>query len=243
MISTIAVFILAAGLPYYLLLERLSFLKSKHIFLISATLFLLADMSTNYIQNEYSTPFVIVALISAVFSVYKATQTTNFYKLAYYLFFVNSPFFLLFENEAAMYSISLLVSLTGIFLTGRFYEKHYGSANYHQITGITLVRPYIGTYLIFYLIAIALYPPFPNSLYFLSYIFNSDPSPLWFVVIITLFFGNFFLAMRVMKKTLFGRPNANIHYVHMTTGEKATHLFVVLLLLLLSVNGFKEVLL
>jgi len=242
-LANILIFILAAGVPYFILLEKVSFIKSKHIFLISAFAFVLAIVGENYFHEQHSAWYIVAALLSAIFSIYKATKTTNFYKLSYYLLFVNAPFFLLFENEASMYSISLLVTLMGLFLTGRFYEKYYGSANYHHITGITLVRPYIGTYLIFYLIALALYPPFPNSLYFLGYIFNSDPSPLWYAVIITLFFGNFFLAMRVMKKTLFGRPNSNIHYVHMTAKEKAMHMFIVLLLLALSVNGFKELLL
>ena len=243
MISNIGLFLLAAGLPYYILLEKVKFMKSKHIFLLSGLLLLSAVILSRFVPSEHTAPFVIVALLSSMFSIYRATKTTNFYKLGYHLIFVNAPFFLLFENEGAMYSLSLLVSLTGIYLIANFYEKNYGSANYHHITGITLVRPYIGTYLTFYLIALALYPPFPNSLYFLGYIFNSEPSLLWSIVIITLFVGNFFLAMRVMKKTLFGRPNSNIHYVHMTAMEKATHLFIVLLLLLLSVNGFKEMLL
>jgi hypothetical protein len=243
MIPDIVLFILAAGLPYYLLLEKVTFIKSKHIFILSALLLLSAVLISRFIPNEHTAPFVVFAIISSMFSIYKATKTTNFYKLGYYLIFVNAPFFILFESDGAMYSISLLVSLTGIYLIANFYEKNYGSANYHHITGITLVRPYIGTYLTFYLIALALYPPFPNSLYFLGYIFNSEPNLLWYIVIITLFFGNFFLAMRVMKKTLFGRPNSNIHYVHMTSKEKATHLFIVVLLLVLSANGFKEMLL
>ena len=243
MIPNIVMFILAAGLPYYILLEKVPLLKSKHIFLISALLLLSAVVESRFIPNEHIVSFVVISLVSSIFSIYKATKTTNFYKLGYYLIFVNAPFFILFEDAGAMYSLSLLVSLAGIYLIAKFYEKNYGSANYHHITGITLVRPYIGTYLTFYLIALALYPPFPNSLYFLGHIFNSEPNLLWYAVIITLFFGNFFLAMRVMKKTLFGRPNSNIHYVHMTSMEKATHLFIVLLLLLLSVNGFKEMLL
>lgn len=243
MIFSIGLFLLAAGLPYYILLEKVSFLKSKHIFLLSGLLLLSAVILSRFIPNEHTEVFVAVALLSSIFSIYRATKTTNFYKLGYHLIFVNAPFFLLFEDEGAMYSLSLLVSLTGIYLIANFYEKNYGSANYHHITGITLVRPYIGTYLTFYLIALSLYPPFPNSLYFLGYIFNSEPSLLWSVVIVTLFFGNFFLAMRVMKKTLFGRPNTNIHYAHMTSGEKVMHLFIVVLLMLLSVNGFKEMLL
>lgn len=242
MISDIVLFILAAGLPYYILLEKIT-VKSKYIFLLSGFLLLSSVIASEFVSSEHTTPFVVVALISAMFSIYKAMKTTNFYKLGYYLIFVNAPFSILFENEGAMYSLSLLVSLTGIYFIANFYEKNYGSANYHHITGITLVRPYIGTYLTFYLIALALYPPFPNSLYFLSYIFNSEPSLLWYIVIITLFFGNFFLAMRVMKKTLFGRPNSNIHYVHMTSKDKATHFLIVVLLLILSINGFKEMLL
>ena len=243
MITNIGLFLLAAGLPYYILLEKVKFMKSKYIFLLSGLLLLSAVILSRFVPNEHTESLVTIALLSSIFSIYRATKTTNFYKLGYHLIFVNAPFFLLFEEEGAMYSLSLLVSLTGIYLIANFYEKNYGSANYHHITGITLVRPYIGTYLTFYLIALALYPPFPNSLYFLKYIFNSEPSLLWNIVIITLFVGNFFLAMRVMKKTLFGRPNSNIHYVHMTTTEKATHLLIVLLLLLLSMNGFKEMLL
>ena len=168
MIQNIAFLLLAAGIPYYLLLEKIPGIKSKHIFLISASLLIGAIVLSFYVPNEHQPAFVIISLLSAIFSIYKAGKTTNFYKFAYYLIFVNAPFFILFEDMGALYSVSLLVSLTGIFLIARFYEKNYGSANYRYITGITLVRPYIGTYLTFYLIALALYPPFPNSLFFFS---------------------------------------------------------------------------
>lgn len=241
----IVLFILAAGVPYYILLERIKPLKSKHIFLLSGILLLCAVVFSSYIPNEHKTPLVLISLISALFSIYKATRTTNFYKFGYYLIFVNAPFFILFEGEGegAMFSLSLLISLIGLYLIAKFYEKHYGSANYRYITGITLVRPYIGTYLTFYLIAIALYPPFPHSLFILSYILKSEPNLLWLMVVGTLFFGNFFLAMGVMKRTLFGRPNPNIHYVHMTTKEKIPHMLIIALLLVLSGFGLKEILL
>ena len=242
MIQNIAFLLLAAGIPYYLLLEKIPGIKSKHIFLISASLLIGAIALSFYVPNEHQTIFVIISLLSAIFSIYKAGKTTNFYKFAYYLIFVNAPFFILFEDKGALYSVSLLVSLTGIFLIARFYEKSYGSANYRYITGITLVRPYIGTYLTFYLIALALYPPFPNSLFFLGYIFKSEPNLLWYAVVITLFFGNFHLAMGVMRKTLFGRPNSHIHYVHMTRKEKATHTFIMILLLAISGFGLVEIL-
>ena len=242
MLTAVVLLIFSAGVPYYIFLEHNKKIKSDVIFLLSAILLLAAIIVASFTTNEYSGEFVIVSLVSAIFSIYKATKTTNFYKLGYYLIFVNAPFFILFEDHESWYSVSLLVSLAGLYLVGKYYEKNYGSANYHHITGITLATPCIGSYLTFYLIALALYPPLPNSVFFLSYIFNSEPNLLWYIVVITLFFGNFFLAMSVMKNTLFGKPNPNIHYVHMNIKEKAIHFFIVILLLLLSAYGLKETL-
>ena len=240
--SNLLFLLLAAGVPYYILLEKFTSLRSRHIFLLSAFSLLCAVGLTFVLTNEHRTAFVLVSLVSALYSVYRATKTTNFYKLGYYLIFVNAPFFMMFEGEGVFYSLSLLLALAGIYLIAHFYEKHYGSANYHYITGITLVRPYIATYLSFYLIALSLYPPFPNSLFFLNYILGTETNLLWFAVVITLFFSNFYLAMGVMRHTLFGRPNANIHYVHMTNKEKLPHLLIIALLLVFSVYGLKEIL-
>jgi len=243
MIFSILFLLLAAGVPYYIVLEKNTKLHSKHIFLLSGFLLLCAIILSLYIPNEHHTSLVIISFISALYSIYKATKTTNFYKLGYYLIFVNAPFFILFEDAGAMYSLSLLVALMGLFLIGKFYEKNYGSANYRHITGVTLTTPCVGTYLTLYLIALALYPPFPNSLFFLSHIFNSEPNTLWYVVVTTLFFGNFYLSMGVMRLTLFGRPHSDIHYVHMNSKEKMTHFFILMLLLTLSFFGLKETLL
>ena len=241
MTSSLVLLVLAAGVPYYLVLER--FLSSRAIFLLSALLLAGAIGMSFYVPNEHRTVFVLISFISSLISIYMATKTTNFYKLGYYLVFVNAPFFILFEEKGALYSTSLLVSLMGLFFIGRFYEKNYASANYHYIRGIILSTPHIGTYLTVYLITLALYPPFPNALYFLSHILNAQTNVLWYVVVITLFFGNFHLAMKVMKESLFGNPNPNIHYVDLSTQEKALHLGVVFLLLTLSIYGIKEILL
>lgn len=235
-------FMMAAGVPYYLLLERNRQFSSKGILLLSGFLLLCAVGLSSFVTYEYRSPLVLIALLSAVFTIYRATKTTNFYKLGYYLLFVNAPFFVLFEAHGALYSLSLLVTLLGIYLIARFYEKNYGSANYQYITGITLATPYIGAFLTMYLITLALYPPFPNALFFLNYLLKSEPSLLWYLAVVILFFGNFFLAMRVMTTTLFGRPNTNIHYVHMTPKEKITHLLIMAMLLMLSIYGLKETL-
>ena len=241
--SSILLLLLAAGLPYYVILEKSSRFNSKSIFFLSSFLLVSGVVLSLYITNEHNIIAVVIAFASALYSIYRATKTTNFYKLAYYLIYINAPFFLLFEEKGSLYTASLLISLAGLYLIGRFYEKNYGSANYLSVRGITLTTPCVGTYLTLYLIAIALYPPFPNSLYFLNYILHADASLFSYIVIITLFGANFFLVMRVMKITLFGRANPNIHYVHMSTNEKIIHSIVVALLLVLSIYGLKEILL
>jgi hypothetical protein len=241
--SSILLLLLVGGLPYYLVLEKSRKFSSKSIFLISAFFLLCAIMLSLFVPNKHESLVVIVAFINAVYTIYRASKITNFYKLGYYFIFINAPFFLLFENAGAFYSLSQLVSLVGIYLIANFYKKNYGSANYLAVRGITLKTPCVATYLTLYLIALALYPPFPNSLFFLSYVFNSDSNLLWYIVVVTLFLGNFFLAMRVMRKTLFGQPNLNIHYVHMTLKEKIIHSLVVIALLALSTYALKEMLL
>ena len=242
MTSSILFLILAAGIPYYFILEKLGFVSSKLIFIISALLLVGAIVLSFYMPNEHYMPFVYISFASALFTIYKATKTTNFYRLGYYLIFVNAPFFILFEEKGAMYSSALLVSLLGLFLIARFYEKHYASANYHYIRGIMLSTPHIGTYLTVYLVALALYPPLPNAFYFLSYVLSSETSAVGYVIVVTLFFGNFYLAMQVMKESVFGKPNSNIHYVELDAKEKVMHMIVVIALLALSINGVKEIL-
>lgn len=241
--TDILLLLLAAGLPYYVVLEKISSISNKLIFIFSALLLLTGVVASLYITNDHSTVGVAVAFASALYSIYRALKTTNLYRLGYYLIYVNAPFFLLFEEKGSHYSTSLLVSLLGLYLIASFYEKNYGSANYQSVRGITLSTPCVGTYLTLYLVAIALYPPFPNSLFFLNYIFNSETAMISYVVVITLFMANFYLVMRVMKTTLFGQRNPNIHYVHMTTKEKTIHALVVVMLLILSLYALWEMLL
>ncbi len=242
MIANIVLFLLAGGVPYYLFFEKNRSFSAKKIFLLSVLLLLSAIVLSFYISNDHPVSLVVISFISALYSIYKASKTTNFYKLGYYFVFINAPFFMLFEEKGAFYSLSLLVSLIGIYLIGRFYEKYYGSANYLAVKGITLATPYISTYITIYLLCIALYPPFPNSLFFLDYAFKNDAHALWSIVVPVLFMGNFFLAMRVMEKSLFGKPNTNIHYVDLDTKENIIHLIILAVLLGLSFYGLKEVL-
>ena len=237
---SIILLILAAGVPYYLILEKSKKLNNEKIFLISGFLLLCAIVLSSFVASEYSSQLVIVSLLSAIFSIYKASKTTNFYKFGYYLLFINAPFFMLFIREqGVLYSLSLLITLSGIYSIAKHYDKYYGSANYHGISGTTLATPYVGGFLTVYLITLALYPPFPNALFLLSSMIKEQTTLLWYIVVVVLFFGNFMVAMRVMPRTVFGTPNSNLHYVDLTTKEKIMHFVIIIILLVLSIIGFK----
>ena len=237
---SIILLILAAGVPYYLILEKSKKLSNEKIFLISGFLLLCAIVISSFVASEYSSQLVMVSLLSAIFSIYKASKTTNFYKFGYYLLFINAPFFMLFIREqGVLYSVSLLITLAGVYSIAKHYDKYYGSANYHGISGTTLATPYVGGFLTVYLITLALYPPFPNALFLLSSMIKEETTLLWYIVVVVLFFGNFMVAMRVMPKTVFGTPNTNLHYVDLTSKEKIMHFVIIIILLVLSIIGFK----
>ncbi|CAA6806242.1 MAG: Unknown protein [uncultured Sulfurovum sp.] len=234
---------LFAGVPYFVFFEKTKVLGKEKIFFLSALLVIVGVLISNIFPQTISMPFVVIALLSSLFTLYKADKTNNLYKLAYYILFFNAPMLVMFGvKESTLYAISLLVTLLGIFLIGKYYERNYGSANYQSVTGITLVTPYAGLMLTIYLTALALYPPFPNSLMFLNGILNSDISTVWYLSVIIVFFGNFLIAARIMAKTVFGKPNTNVHYIDLAPKERWLHFAIFIILLVLSVIGLKELL-
>ena len=234
---------LFAGLPYYVYFEKTKQLQYEKIFFLSAFLVIIGMVVSSLYPQETSMPFVLVAFIASLFSLYKANKTRNLYKLSYYILFFNAPMFIMFDTKGSiLYGISLLLTLFGIYLMGKYYEKNYGSANYQSVSGITLVTPYAGLFLTIYLTALALYPPFPNSLLFFHAILSSDANMLWYLIVVVIFFGNFLIAMRVMAKTVFGKPNEHVHYIDLNQKEIWIHLCMLAILLVLSVVGLKEVL-
>jgi len=243
MLTNFILLFLFSGLPYYLYLEKDKKLSYEKIFFLSAFLIVCGMTLLTLKSQEVSIVVVIVVFIASLVSLYKANKTTNLYKLSYYILFFNAPMLLMFELKASiLYGISLLFTLVGLYLMGKYYERQYGSANYQSVTGITLVTPYAGFFLTIYLTSLALYPPFPNALLFFNAILSSETSPLWYLIVLVIFFGNFLIAMRVMAKTVFGKPNDNVHYVDLSKKEKAIHYAMFVILLILSVLGFQEVL-
>ena len=243
MLINFILLLLFAGIPYYLFFEKTKILNKEKIFYLSSLLVIGGMIFSHQVPQTASMPFAIVALIASLISLYKANKTTNLYKLAYYILFFNAPMLIMFQaKESTLYGVSLLITLLGIFMMGKYYERNYGSANYRSITGITLVTPYAGLMLTIYLTALALYPPFPNSLMFLNGILAAELSTLWYITVVIIFFGNFLIAVRVMAKTVFGKPNTNVHYIDLAPKERWLHLTIFIILLVLSVVGLKELL-
>ena len=243
MLMQLVLLFLFAGVPHYVYFEKTKKLNYENIFFLSAFLVITGMILEFIYPQEPSSPFVLVALLASLFSFYKASKTTNLHKLTYYILFFNAPIIIMLESKPGMlYGISLLFTLFGIHLMAKYYEKNYGSANYRQVTGITLVSPYAGLFLTLYLTTLALYPPFPNSLLFLNAVLSADVNVLWYLVVVVIFFGNFLIAVKVMARTVFGKPNHNVHYIDLTPKERWVHLGMFALLLILSIIGLKEVL-
>lgn len=241
MLIEILLLLLLAGIPYYLLFEKTNWIKKEHIFLLSGLLLLVGMILEYLFDHVPSTPFIVIALLSSIYTLYQANKTNNLYRLTYYILFFNAPMLILFETrESILYGLSLLISLSGVYLMGRYYERSYGSANYRSVTGMTLVVPYAALILTIYFTSLALYPPFPNSLMFLNGILNSEINTLWYISVVVIFFGNFLIAVRVMAKTVFGKPNSNVHYIDVTAKERIQHLVICILLVILSVVALQE---
>jgi len=241
MLTNFILLFLFSGVLYYLYLEKKK-LSYEKIFLLSAFLMLCGMIILLITQQEIAIVVMIALVLSSLFSFYKATKTTNLYKLSYYIMFFNAPVLVFGIKESFYYGISLLVSLFGIYLMAKYYNKNYGSANYQPITGLTLVSPYAGFFLTIYLTTLALYPPFPNSILFFNAILSVDTNVLWYIIVAIVFFGNFFLAAKVMAKTVFGKPNANVHYIDLSTKERNIHIAIFIALIILSILGLQEVL-
>lgn len=241
MLVDLILLFLFAGVPYYTFFEKTKILGQDKIFILSALLVVCGMIVSYKFQQETSMPFIIVALAASLFSLYKAKHTSNLYKLTYYILFFNAPMLIMFETkESILYGVSLLLSLSGVYLMGKYYERSYGSANYRSVSGITLVTPYAGLILTVYFTTLALYPPFPNALLFLNGILNSEINVMWYLTVVIIFFGNFLIAVRVMARTVFGKPNDNIHYIDVAPKERLLHLTIFILLLVLSAIGLQE---
>ncbi len=232
--------LLLAGLPYYVFFEKKFsekfFYVSFFLILVGLSLLWFFNLQCNYVC-------IFIALATSIFTTYKAIKTTNLYKLSYYFLFINSPVYFLFSIKYSVYFIiSLLITSLGLFLIGKYYERNYGSPNFYGIGGLALQAPIAGLFLRIYLITLALYPPFPNAVLLFNSMLKSELDIVWYTVVVVFFFGNFFVAMRILTNTVFGKPNKNVFYIDFNVREKLIHTLLNITLLVIGIYGLKEVL-
>ena len=239
-ISNVILVILLAGLPYYLITERIF---KKYTFFVSSFLLILGLIYMLFTGSYPDAITIFPAILTSLFTTYKALKTTNLYKLANYFIFINSPVFFLFSLDYFVYfTFSLLITLFGLYLIGNYYQKNYGSANFFGIAGLAVTAPIVGFFLRLYLINLALYPPFPNAVFLFNSMLKDKLDLIWYTVIIVFFFGNFFVAMKLLTSTVFGKANPNIFYIDLERKEKFIHGLVTLIVVVVGIYGLKEVL-
>ncbi len=237
----IVLFILLAGLPYYFLLRK--FISYDKIFIISTLLLLVGLFIKFQTGLQCSWACITISLISALITFYVALKTTNLYRLSYHFLFINAPVFLLIDIKYSIYyAVALIITLIGLYFIGTYYKRNYGSANFANISGLAIKTPFVGFVLRIYLISLALYPPFPNSVFLFNSFLKNETSYMWYVVLAIVIFSNFFIAMRILTNTVFGKPNKIIFYSDIKGKERLAHFFIIILLTIWGLNGLMEVL-
>jgi len=234
--------IMFAGIPYYLFVEKFfkkyTFFVSTFLLIMGLVFILLTD-----INCSHNNICILSAITTSLFTTIKALKTTNIYKLTNYFIFINSPVYFLFSFEYfVFFMFSLLITLSGFYFVGNYYEKNYGSANFYNIGGLALEAPFVGLFLRIYLINLALYPPFPNAVFLFNSMIKDKLDFIWYTVIVVFFFGNFFVAMKILTNTVFGKANKNIFYIDLENKEKIFHFLVNFILLAVGIYGLTEVL-
>lgn len=237
----ILLLILLAGVPYYLLLRK--FISYDKIFIIS-TLFLLIGLFIKFLTGfQCGWICITISLVSTLITFYIALKTTNLHRLSYYFLFMNAPVFLLIDIKYSIYyAVALIITLIGLYFIGNYYKRNYGSANFANISGLAIKTPFVGFVLRIYLISLALYPPFPNSVFLFNSFLKNETSYMWYVVLAIVIFSNFLIAMRILTNTVFGKPNEIIFYNDIKGNERLAHFFIIAILTIWGINGLMEVL-
>ena len=178
-----------------------------------------------------------VAFFTSLLTFVLSYKTKNLIKLSYYFIFVNVVTLFMFKDKwmFELYFGSLIFSAFSLYLIALYMDKHFGSASIDSITGLVLKAPKLALFLRLSLMNLGLYPPFANALIMISNIVKSDLGLDGYLIVAWVFFANFFMAFRIMTKSLFGKPNPMVGYKDI--GDMYFALFSVLFLVL-TVVGF-----
>ncbi len=220
--------VLMGLVPYYFVAKN--FKKYGSIFLVLPTLGLGIYYFDDVVKTEFYRTLEIIAFSTSVLTFFLSYKTKNLIKLSYYFVFVNVVALFIFQNKwmFELYFVSLIFSAFSLYVIALYMDKNFGSANIDAITGVVLKAPKLALFLRLSLMNLGLYPPFANALIMILSVIKSSLSLDAYLIVAWLFFANFFMAFRIMTKSLFGKPNPIL--VYKDIGEAYLLLFVGLLL-------------
>ncbi|GAB6077440.1 hypothetical protein [Hydrogenobaculum acidophilum] len=186
-----------------------------------------------------------IAFLTSVLTFLLSYKTTNLIKLSYYFVFVNVVALFIFKDKwmFELYFGSMILSAFSLYLIALYMNKTFGSANIDSITGLVLKAPKLALFLRFSLMNLGLYPPFANALIITADIVKSHLSLDGYLIMGWVFFANFFMAFRIMSKSLFGKPNELVQYKDIAQSYLLVFSALFLVLTLAGFYSLMEVLL
>jgi hypothetical protein len=187
----------------------------------------------------------LMAFITSALTFLLSYRTSNLIKLSYYFVFVNVVALFIFKDKwmFELYFGSLVFSAFTLYLVGYYMDKTFGSANIDAITGIVLKAPKLALFLRLSLMNLGLYPPFANALIITSNILKSSLHLDGYLIVVWLFFANFFMAFRIINSSLFGKPNPLVNYKDIGQGYVFVFSLVFSVLTVVGFYSLMEVLL
>lgn len=237
--------ILIGVFPYYLFKSQ----KLKDYYIFLSVVFGLLILYKWHILRSFQiyNLFEIIGLIGSIFTLRLSYKTHNLKKLSYYFLFMNSvSFFVLPFNIFLFYFGSVFLGAFLLYILGVYMEHMYESANFDILKGFALKTPMFGLILRLDLLVLGAYPPFSTFFYLFMGLLIKSPMNIWsaerWIIILYLFFANFILAFRIMKNTIFGKPNENILYKDLDISKMILPSLILLILIVLGFYGFLEVL-
>lgn len=236
--------VLVGVFPYYLLKSQK--LKDYTIFFL-VFLGLLILYNYHIIRSfQVYEVFEIVGLAGSIITLKKSYDTHNLIKLSYYFLFINGvSFFVLPFDVFLFYFMSVFLGSILLYILGMYMENMYESANFDTLKGFALKSPSFALILRLDLLALGCYPPFSSFFYLFMGFLIKTSSDIWdierYIILIYLFFANFFMAFRIMRNTIFGKSNENILYKDIKLSQMIIPSLIIVVLIVLGFYGFLEV--
>lgn len=153
----------------------------------------------------------IFAIIITVLSSFKVFRTNTFRELIILYAVVNFPIIFFLRDEAEVYLVGYLSTLSMFYLIKRYIGKTYNTDTYIGLEGMVLTSPKLSLFVRLNLLMVANFPPFLNFGVVFNHLINDGFSFTTAYLLLVVFF-NFAIFSKLTSRLLFGKPNKNIIY-------------------------------